>query len=311
MRASTLTAMRSRNRGGVTDDTTDRSRSLTGRDVTPRRVGKVHAVPLDRTTKRAHVAGRSAVTRLRRNLAQRVADLMQRDPERLASAVELGLIRREWLEDGEGPVTKATPVGVIERALERSVEQRPSALAALGLSAIQILSSGADDQTDGLPARTAVVFTDLEGFTTWTESHGDEPASALLVAHHRAVGPVVRSRGGRVVKRLGDGLLLTFPSPEAAVLAGLELLDCAPAGLRLRAGIHEGEVVVTRDDVIGHVVNVAARVTESAKGGEVLVTEEVRDATRSLAGVSFGRLRRKAYKGLAEAVRVYPVRSVP
>src|SRR5439155_17610541 len=196
-----------------------------------------------------HRAGRGAVGLFRRNLAERVADLLQKDPDRLSRAVELGLIRREWLEDpGRGPVTNATPFGVIERALERSVEQRPSMLAALGLSAIQILSSGADDPAVGEPTDLAVVFTDLEGFTAWTERHGDEAASQLLTEHHRAVGPVVRSRGGRLVKRVGDGLLLTFPSPEAAVLAGLELLDSAPAGLRLRAGIHRGEVAVTRDD---------------------------------------------------------------
>jgi adenylate cyclase len=174
----------------------------------------------------------------------------------------------------------------------------------LGLSAIQILSSGADDPGDGTPTPLAVVFTDLEGFTSWTERHGDEAASRLLVEHHRAVGPVVRSRGGRVVKRIGDGLLVTFPSSEAAVLAALELLDCAPAGLRLRAGVHWGEVALTRDDVIGHVVNVAARVTESASGGEVLTTSTVRDAVARLPGVSFGPPKVEHFHGLSEPVTV-------
>jgi len=262
--------------------------------------------------KRAHRAGRGAVGLFRRNLAERVADLLQKDPDRLARAIELGLIRREWLEDpSRGPVTRATPVGVIERALERSVEQRPSMLAALGLSAIQILSSGADDPADGMPTNLAVVFTDLEGFTAWTARHGDEAASQLLTEHHRVVGPIVRSRGGRVVKRIGDGLLLTFPSTEAAVLAGLEMVDGAPAGLRLRAGIHCGDVTLTRDDVIGHVVNVTARVAESARGGQVLVTREVRDATHSLPTVAFSRLQRKNYKGLGDAVRVCTVTAAP
>src|SRR5947208_1716158 len=106
---------------------------------------------------------------------------------------------------------------------------------------------------------------------------GDETATRLLIEHHRVVGPIVRSRGGKVVKRLGDGLLLTFPSPEAAVLAALELVPSAPEPLRMRAGMHCGEAVVTRDDVIGHVVNVAARVAESAKGGEAMVTGTIRD----------------------------------
>jgi len=53
-------------------------------------------------------------------------------------------------------------------------------------------------------------------------------------------------------------------------------------------------------DVVGHVVNVAARVAESARGGEVLATGAVRDAVGRLSGVSFGRLRHRAFKGVAE-----------
>ena len=82
-----------------------------------------------------------------------------------------------------------------------------------------------------------IVFTDLEGFTPFTAAHGDAAAQELVAEHHRTVGPIVRSRGGRIVKRLGDGLMLSFPSPESAVLGALELVDDPPAPLRLRAGV--------------------------------------------------------------------------
>jgi adenylate cyclase len=255
----------------------------------------------------ARQAGWSALSTVRRSLAERVADLLRRDPERLAAAVEMGLVRREWLDSpGRGePVSTATPVEVVERFLERSVEQRPSLLPSLGLTAIQVLSSAAEDEPgEGLAMRLAVTFTDLEGFTRYTARAGDDAASRLLAEHNRRVGPVVRSRGGRIVKHLGDGLLLTFPEPEAAVLACLELVAVQPEPLRLRAGVHLGEVVVTRDDVIGHVVNVAARVAESARGGQVLVTGEVRDATEGLAGVAMGRRHRRLFKGIEEPVPV-------
>ena len=118
----------------------------------------------------------------------------------------------------------------------------------------------------------------------------------------------MRSRGGRVVKRIGDGLLLTFPEPEAGVLACLELVATPPSPLRLRAGIHVGDVVVTRDDVVGHVVNVAARVAESAKGGEVVVTGDVaRRAPTASHASSSASPRRKSFKGLAEAIPVAKV----
>jgi class 3 adenylate cyclase len=98
--------------------------------------------------------------------------------------------------------------------------------------------------------------------------------------------------------------LLTFPTAEAGVLAGLDLATSSPPPLRLRAGAHLGEVMVSRSDVLGHVVNVAARVTDRAAGGEFLVTDVVRDATNDVDGVEFGRARRLRMKGLDERVPV-------
>jgi adenylate cyclase len=253
--------------------------------------------------------GQDAVRGLKRVLASGIADVLRKDPTRLSQAVETGLVSREWLErPGEAPVSEATPVEVMERWLERSVEQKPSTLATLGLNAIQVLSWRGEEGEEGQTSRLAVVFTDLEGFTSFTAANGDEAASRLLTEHLQVAGPVVRSRGGKQVKRLGDGLLLTFPAPEAAVLACLELVETSTP-LRLRAGIHLGDVVVRRDDVVGHVVNVAARVTESAKGGQVLVTSSVRDAMGELRGVRLGRGRRRRFHGLDETVLVCPVTS--
>jgi adenylate cyclase len=155
-----------------------------------------------------------------------------------------------------------------------------------------------------MPTRLAVAFTDIEGFTAYTAREGDEAASQLLAVHYREVGPVVRSRGGRISKRLGDGLLLTFPEPEAAVLACLELVGLDPEPLRLRAGVHVGDVVVAGEEIVGHVVNVAARVAESAKGDEVLITDDVRKAAGDLPGVTFGRARSRTFKGVGERVLV-------
>lgn len=262
-------------------------------------------------------AGRKAVHSFRRGVASRMVDLLRdRDPDFLDGLVEVGVVSRDFAEapDADAPVRSAPPLSVIERLLERSIERKPSLMAAMGLSAIQLLSATEDDETDGpgSTVRMAVAFTDLEGFTRFTEKNGDEAASQLVADHHRTIGPIVRSRGGRVVKRIGDGLLLTFPEPEAAVLACLELVDTPPAPLRLRAGIHVGDVVMTRDDVVGHVVNVAARVTESAKGGEVVVTGDVRDqAAGGLTRVEFGKVRRKNFKGLVEAIPVAKVTYAP
>jgi adenylate cyclase len=152
-----------------------------------------------------------------------------------------------------------------------------------------------------------VVFTDLEGFTEWTAKEGDEAASRLLAGHHEAVRPIIAGRGGRLVKRLGDGLLITFSRPEAAVLACLELVDAQPDPLRLRAGVHGGQVVVTSDDVIGHVVNLTARVAEAAVGSEVLATEDVTSEV-ALPNVAFGDTRAERFKGIEDPIKICSVR---
>ena len=225
-------------------------------------------------------------------LARVVEELKAKDPELLRNI-------------GESHV-RAGSITALQRALERSIDRRPSLLTQIGLTAIQVLSGeeGADAQA-GTVERMTVAFTDLEGFTEYTATRGDEEASRLLVEHHRVVGPLVRARGGQIVKRLGDGLLLTFPHAAAAVMACLELVDAEPAPLRLRAGAHAGSVVSLPDDVIGHVVNVAARVAEAADGGQVLVTDVV---TRLVAGdlpkVEFGEATAAKFKGINDEVPV-------
>jgi adenylate cyclase len=254
----------------------------------------------------AHETGASTVASWRIALAERMAKMMQRDPELVDTAIEVGVVDRKWLEEpGRHPLSTTTTLDVVQRFLERSVERKPSALAAIGLNAIQMLSWNSETKSDSTtPTDLAIVFTDLSGFTRYTAGAGDEAATAMLAEHHRVVGPVIRSRGGRIVKRLGDGLLLAFPSCDAAVYAALELLPTAPESLQLRAGAHCGEVVATRDDVIGHVVNIAARVADSAKGNEVLITGDVRAAVDDLRGVTFSRLRKRSFKGLDEAIAV-------
>lgn len=225
--------------------------------------------------------------------------MIKGDPEFAANAVEVGLVDRAWLEAPSGrPIRTATTSQVMQRFLERSAEQRPSALSRLGLSTLQALAWGSEEKGDAVPQAITIVFTDLEGFTHFTSEQGDEAAIELIGAHNRVTGPIIRSRGGHIVKRLGDGLLLSFPQPEAAVLAAVELLGTAPDPLRLRAGLHLGQAVVTRDDVFGNVVNVAARVTEHAKGGRALASIDVRDAVGELPGIHFGRARRVRLKGV-------------
>lgn len=259
----------------------------------------------------ARQAGEAAVGAVRRLLARKAAYMIRHDPDAAAVALEMGLIDRRWLEDpGRSPITMAGPSEVIERFWERAVETRPSRLSTLGLGAAQLLASRLAPPT-GRPEAMTVVFTDLEGFTSFTDRHGDEAALALLRDHQREAGPVIRREGGRIVKHIGDGLLCTFPDPQGGIRAAVGLLDCAPEPLRLRAGVHVGEAIASPDDVIGHVVNVAARVAETAKGGQAVATLETVEAAGPTSGVVVGKARSRRLRGISERMSLVDISRDP
>ncbi len=259
----------------------------------------------------ARQAGEAAVGAVRRLLARKAAEIIKHDPEAADMALEMGLVDRRWLDNpGRTPLSTAGPAEIIERFWERAVETRPSRLSTLGLGAAQLLSSRLSPPA-GRPEWMTVVFTDLEGFTAFTARHGDEAALALLRDHQRVAGPVVRREGGHIVKHIGDGLLCTFPDPQGGLRAAVTLLEAAPEPLRLRAGVHVGEAIVSVDDVIGHVVNVAARVGDTARGGQALATSEAVDAAGPTPGVVVGKSKSRRLRGVAERMTLVEVHRDP
>ncbi len=133
----------------------------------------------------------------------------------------------------------------------------------------------------------AIVFTDLVGFTAFTDAHGDHAAVEVLDRQSSLVDSGLAGRG-RIVKELGDGLMLWFESGSVAVDAACDVLaavagarDTADFPLAVRMGMHLGDVVERGDDFVGQTVNIAARVADLAAPGELLVTEQV---VRSLMG---------------------------
>src|SRR5207247_9227205 len=121
--------------------------------------------------------GRKTVRKVKRTLAQRVISLLDdRDPALVSGLVEIGIVNRDFRDQGEGPLLSDTPtIDVVERLLERSVERRPSLLSRLGLSTIQALAASTEEATTAgaISSTLLVVFTDLEGFTRFTEQKGD------------------------------------------------------------------------------------------------------------------------------------------
>ena len=172
------------------------------------------------------------------------------------------------------------PPQVIGRRLTAIADERPSALRELGMGALQVWQGLSEVQGRGQGDReVAILFTDLVDFSDWVLEAGDDQAVALVREVGKAVEGAVRAHGGRVVKRLGDGVMAVFEDPAAAVQAGCEAAGAAgelhPPGLR--AGVHLGRPRKLGGDYFGVDVNVAARVAAAAGGGEVLVSDAVRD----------------------------------
>jgi adenylate cyclase len=155
--------------------------------------------------------------------------------------------------------------------------------------------------------RVTIMFTDVAGFTGYAGRRGDRAAARLLRRADHAVLPAVRHHGGRIVKRLGDGLMIVFPAPADAVAAALAIQHAAArrARLALRIGVHTGEARTRDGDLIGHDVNVASRITDRAGGGETLVSGTVH-AAGGCAGARFRRVRALVVPGRA-ALAVYRV----
>jgi adenylate cyclase len=169
---------------------------------------------------------------------------------------------------------------LLGRGLSALADERPSALRELGMGALQVWQGMSEAQGRGQGDRElAILFTDLVDFSDWVLDAGDERAVELVREVGKAVEGPVRAHRGHVVKRLGDGVMAVFDDPAAAVQAGCEASIAAgelhPPGLR--AGVHLGRPRKLGGDYFGVDVNIAARVAAAAGGGEVLVSDAVRD----------------------------------
>jgi adenylate cyclase len=158
----------------------------------------------------------------------------------------------------------------------------------------------------------AILFTDLVGFSKWALEAGDDAALELLRQVGLAVEPCVGAHDGKLVKRLGDGIMAVFPDPAEAVCAALDAADSLGgvevAGHRtqLRAGVHMGKPRKLGGDYYGVDVNVAARICAAARAGEVLVSDPTRGRLDDH-GISLQRRRFRA-KGAPKDLKVFTAR---
>jgi adenylate cyclase len=155
----------------------------------------------------------------------------------------------------------------------------------------------------------AICFLDITGYTRLTEERGDEAAADLAARLASLVRRASQEHGGRPVKWLGDGVMFFFREPGDAVLAALDMVegvaghDLPPA----HVGLHAGPVIFQEGDYFGRTVNLAARIADYARPGEVVVSQEVVEAADG-APVSFTEIGPVELKGVTGALRLHTVR---
>jgi adenylate cyclase len=127
-------------------------------------------------------------------------------------------------------------------------------------------------QATQTPAAGTFVFADLAGYTALTARWGDDIAAEVAIALADAAQRLAAEHGGRLVKSMGDSVLLRAGTAAGGVRLGIAIAQAAPA-LRARVGIHAGTAVERDGDCFGLAVNLAARLCAQAAPGEVLVSE--------------------------------------
>jgi adenylate cyclase len=162
-----------------------------------------------------------------------------------------------------------------------------------------------DPAADRAPA--TFLFADIAGFTALTEVHGDEEAARVVAGFCDAVERELPAFGAEHVKTIGDALMLRIPDPAQAVLLGLRIAQDVMRGVRapaVRVGLHHGPAVERDGDYFGAAVNLAARVSSAATGGEVLLTAQTAAAARHIEGVRYESRGSPALRNVLEPVEL-------
>ena len=188
-------------------------------------------------------------------------------------------------------------------ALYRAHQARVWTANIIGASESILAAAGLHSRLEHPPA---MCFLDMTGYTRLTQERGDAAAADLATSLARVVERTSLRHGGRPIKWLGDGVMFFFPRPGPGVIAALEMVaGVAEAGLPpAHVGLHAGSVVFQEGDYYGQTVNVASRIAEYARPGEVLVSQEVVDAA-SGADITFREIGPVELKGVGGAMRLH------
>jgi len=212
---------------------------------------------------------------------------------------------------------------VVESAVDTAVRVRDQGVTGLLMSSMEDLARWSQEDRHelvklaGRDGMVTILFSDIEDSTTLNERLGDDAWVRLLGSHDRLVHERVNQYGGHVVKSQGDGFMIAFREPADAVRAGIDIQDALSDGagdrrlrktpIKVRVGIHCGTAIERDGDLFGKNVAMAARVAAQARGGEILVSDDIRKALRDVEDIVLVEERETELKGLPGVHRLWEV----
>lgn len=152
------------------------------------------------------------------------------------------------------------------------------------------------------------LFADLAGFTALTEAHGDELAAEMASQFCDLIRAQLGPHDADEIKTIGDAMMVRSREAAAGVDLGVRILEdvgAADGFPAVRVGMNTGRAIERGGDWFGAAVNIAARVSGAAGGGEVLLTEATRAAAGEMEGIELRRHGELRLKNMKELVLVY------
>jgi pilus assembly protein CpaF len=225
----------------------------------------------------------------------------------LRQAVEAGLLETVRYPQGEAGFKASQD---LLRAVAEGLGMAVSASAPLTVETI--IGSLAVGQTEGT---VTIMFTDVEGSTRMLSTRGFTESHEIMRAYETIIDEKVAEHAGRRIKGLGDGFMISFGSVRHGVECALEIQRAIAEyskqnperKIRVRIGLNTGEVVEEAGDIFGAAVNLAARVAGKARGGEILVSDVVRQLVGPMAEMQFALRGRYKLKGFPDRWRLHQV----
>jgi class 3 adenylate cyclase len=190
------------------------------------------------------------------------------------------------------------------------------------LTSIDFVASAAQrERTDLSPhaapdGKITIMFTDIQASTQINHRLGDQRWMKVLRPHNKIIREQVKKHSGHEVKGGGDGFMIVFQDAVTGVRCALGIQETIAAHdwadadgeeIRVRIGLHTGEAVREAGDFYGRDVNMAARVADQARGGEIVVSADVKALAEAAGGFVFAEAREAALKGLPGPHEIWPL----